>query len=412
MGRGRKAEHLILFGLLYALISQSVAGQWVRDDDAKISLQGGAGMVEVPIEFTHGLVVLPISVNGSAPLRIILDTGMPTPGLLLFGNERTTALDLGFDPTIQLQVRGAGGHGQFLNAQVAPAESLSLPGVSIESMAVLFLPDLPHFSVFHDGTIGGSLLRRFVIEIDFENERLRFYQPDTYVPSVGADVVPFSLRRGIPHIVVRMTDPRGGFFDAEVVVDLGAFHAISLNTDSSERIQIPQPSLETYLGRGISGPLLGRLGRVAALELGASRLANVLATFPTSKHQNPRRTAALNGNLGAGILRRFKTTFDYKKRRMLLEPNRALREPFLYDRSGLVLAFMEELVVEYVVRDSPADEAGVQVGDVVTHFNNRAVSSAERQAIRNLLEGDGTVRLRLRRDGESIDIALTLRKLI
>jgi len=64
----------------------------------------------------------------------------------------------------------------------------------------------------------------------------------------------------------------------------------------------------------------------------------------------------LTGNLGGGILRRFKVIFDYPNRRMIVEPNSHFTESFESDMSGMVLiaegAKLDVPTVFYVTQDS------------------------------------------------------------
>jgi len=49
---------------------------------------------EIPFELMRNKIIVPVRVNGSRELKIILDTGMPSQGLLIFDPQLTQELKL------------------------------------------------------------------------------------------------------------------------------------------------------------------------------------------------------------------------------------------------------------------------------------------------------------------------------
>lgn len=378
----------------------------------KATVTAKNGVPEIPFKLINNHLILPVSINGSAPLDVALDTGMPAAGLAIYGGSSTDELDLDINPTIEAQVGGAGGTGRRMMAKIAMNESIALAGLEIEGTRVIIMPEMSDFSGYHDGIIGYTLFSRFVVEIDYDEMLLRLHDPASYEAAAGAHVVPITFEGNLPYVMTRLVSYGREPVDTKVVVDLGASHAISLNTDHSEDIVLPEETLSAVIGRGLSGPVRGEVGRIAELGLGDARLRDVVATFPVSEHQNLRGVDSLGGNLGSDVLRRFNTTFDYSGERLVLVPNRSFEEPFRFDHSGLRLAPGEDLTVEGVIAGSPAEEAGIRVGDVVTHLGGRAVSAEDYGEIQSTLRGRGEVRLTLRRGEEMLEKVVVLRRLI
>ena len=122
-----------------------------------------------------------------------------------------------------------------------------------------------------------------------------------------------------------------------------------------------------------------------------------------------------NGNLGDGVLKHFDVTFNYALKNMLLIPNREFEAPFEWDMSGMRLEPMDDtaLRIESIVVGSPAELAGLEKDDVVTHVNGRAVSAKEMFEIRKLMKRDGAVlEIEATRAGEPIEVKLELRRLV
>ena len=381
-------------------------------DTTTFTVTAEDGVPEIPFRLINNHLILSILVNASGPVDAVLDTGMPTPGLALYEGPRTRDVELDFDPSMQVQVAGAGGSGGRLNARMATGATLELEGLIIRDVRVIALPEMDDFGGYHNAIIGYSLFERFVVELDYDRRIMRLHEPASFEPPSAAHVLPLIMRNRLPFVSVLVTPRDGEAYDAEVVVDLGASHAISLNTDSSEAISIPEESLDAVLGHGLSGPVEGKVGRLAALELAGARLADVLASFPIGEHQHPRGMDSRQGNLGSDVLRRFTTIFDYSRERMILVPNRSFSEPFEWDHSGLKLGAGRALEVVSIVAGSPAEKAGIQVGDVLTHVDGSRVGAADYGTIRDVLTGDGEVDLTFERSGKAYQKTIKLRRMI
>jgi hypothetical protein len=403
-----------LFALLGTLAcANSEAQHAVRmqmSDATEITVTAPEGVPEIPFKLINNHLILPITIQGQQ-FDAILDTGMPAPGLALYGGSRVEALELDIDPAMQVQVGGAGGDGRHKTAQMAMNASFELPGVEIDQTRIIVLPSF-HFNGYHDGIIGYSLFDRFVVELDYDSSVMRLHDPASFEAPERARVLPFTLRNNKPFVTVQVTPNGGEPYAAEVVVDLGAAHAISLNTGESPSIRRPADSIETVLGRGLLGEVHGQVGRIAQLGLDDIVLENVLASFPVEEHQNPSGMNSYAGNLGSEVLRRFTTIFDYSRERMLLIPNESFSEPFLFDRSGVRFDHDQTLRVEQVLPGSPAAEAGIEVGDVVTHLDGDALSGEDVYDLREALRGSGEVRITLLRADQALEKRLTLRQLI
>jgi C-terminal processing protease CtpA/Prc len=88
---------------------------------------------------------------------------------------------------------------------------------------------------------------------------------------------------------------------------------------------------------------------------------------------------------GEPLLSRFNATYDYSRSTVWLEPLPDVG-PLPFDRSGLSLTKVDggALKVSAVMQGSPAEEAGIRAGDIVTAINgiaSRRLSRADAAAI-------------------------------
>jgi predicted metalloprotease with PDZ domain len=168
-------------------------------------------------------------------------------------------------------------------------------------------------------------------------------------------------------------------------------------------------------GAGAGGRSAGRLGRVASLQIGRFTIENPITLF-SEDSAGAFADAALAGNLGAQIAKRFRMFLDYGRRRLTLEPSSAFAEPFDRAFSGVALraegADYRTFRVREVLGDSPASEAGILAGDIVTAIGGTAAATLTLPAINEMLEKPVTRQLVIRRGDQMLTVALTPRPLI
>jgi predicted metalloprotease with PDZ domain len=97
---------------------------------------------------------------------------------------------------------------------------------------------------------------------------------------------------------------------------------------------------------------------------------------------------SLGGLVGNDILRRFNVILNYDGRVIYLMPNSHYRDPFDYSYTGLGIYWVDgEIRVGDVMKDSPADKAGLKEDDVIiavgSNFSNNI------QAYKNMLQSTG-----------------------
>jgi S1-C subfamily serine protease len=127
--------------------------------------------------------------------------------------------------------------------------------------------------------------------------------------------------------------------------------------------------------------------------------------------------AAVAGNIGAGVLKRFIVTLDYEHRQMYLKPvGTPVADLDTFDRAGLwINASANGYKVADVTAHAPADMAGVRAGDEIVEVDGKPAASIPVYDMRKKLRNDpvGTViGLTVMRGGERKSISVTLRDLI
>jgi C-terminal processing protease CtpA/Prc len=100
---------------------------------------------------------------------------------------------------------------------------------------------------------------------------------------------------------------------------------------------------------------------------------------------------------------------------MVLERGRRFDEPFEYDMTGMVLdpRGIERRSIDAVLAGSPAEQAGVQPGDVLVSVDGEPVAAMGPDRLRRALRRDGAeVTLTLERGSTILEMRLRLRRLV
>jgi len=131
----------------------------------------------------------------------------------------------------------------------------------------------------------------------------------------------------------------------------------------------------------------------AALRLGAFDLPDELVSYVGVVERGSESMRDIAANLGEPILAQFDVTFDYDHHQVWLNPLPG-RRPRPYNRAGLGLSKVGEapFKVGLVIAGSPAERAGLRVGDLVTAIDGRPASGmAAFEARRDFLRPAGQV---------------------
>jgi hypothetical protein len=384
----------------------------------------------IKFNMQRNLIVVAARLNGQGPYHFLLDTGVSTSIL----TNPALADSLHLVRGEELRVVGAGGEDTPLRAYRTEGVRVELPGVVAPHMGWLLLSeDALNLSGYAgtriDGILGAELFRSLVVTIWPMRGQLVCHAPARYrAPRHGWASLPLLLDQGKAYVEASIGQMPLSAADAaaplplRLVLDTGAGHALSLETNADARLRLPPEHLRADLGLGLSGTIRGFLGRVATVQLGRYQLRHVLTSFPDSGqvHQRLRSLdSPRQGNLGYELLKRFNCVIDYPHQRLLLRPNAQKRRPFEHDMSGLGLVAAgpgyRYCLVLSVAPGSPAEAAGILPDEELVAINVLPVALLSLSEIARLLRAQVGQRLLLvlrRPDGELHSVSLQLRRQI
>lgn len=368
------------------------------------------GRAVVPFEMIGNHVLLPVEVGGTT-LRLILDTGMPIDGVLLWGSDRIA--DAGLDFIGRSMVMSPGGEG--VESDLAMDVTVGLPGVECSGMMAIVMPeDAARSRYFEntDGVIGQCLFGHFVVAIDYDHRTVTFTEPDCFTYAGSGTPLPLRLEH-YPFVICEVAIAGETPVPVELVIDTGNRAALTLNTGDQTGLSLPEQVIPGH-ARGVNGEVERLFGRIRHIRLGSFQCDDVIASFRTPEHE-PAPPWAKDGALGQGLLCRFNVIFDYRGQRLILEPNRSFADPFDLPMAGI--EYLRDtagaLVLTHLITGSPAAAAGLEVGDRITAVNGRPAAGLSLDEVDEMLKREGEeVAFRVRRGEDVIEIRVRLRRLI
>ncbi len=388
------------------------AGGAAQATAESLSPDGGL-LTRFPFNF-DGRILVPLKVNGSGPLDIILDTGFGQRALLLMHRETGDDLGLTYVRTVPA-IRGAGS-GENKNARISPGERLSLPGLDLGKVATAVIDESREASPQHNlGVIGGAVFIPYVVEIDFEDFHIGLYDPASFSPPCGWEEIPLVFEKNLPVLETTIRIGGGDEVPVRLIVDTGGKPPLALAVDAERGITPPARVVHFLSGTGFRGDVFSDHGRLSGLAVGSRILASAISAFWKGDEAPFLEEGQVDGPLGLGSLYRFNMIFDYTRGRMFIKPNRFFADPFEINMAGLAIEKTAGggLGLYYVQDGSEAAKKGLRKGDILAEIDGKAPDSFTYLELRKLFERDGkTVTIKVRRNAETHVCSLELKRMI
>lgn len=384
-----------------------------------LALLNGKKKATIPFRYIHNFIIVEAKIYGIIPLQFIFDTG--AEHIILFKREYTDLLQVPYDRRIP--VLGSDMSREIF-ALIARNGVIEVKGLAPQPYDMLVLEE-DYFSLDEmigspvAGLIGGGFFRNLIINIDYKRNQINLYDPATFEPPADYISLPIKIKTNKPYVMAEASLTDGSPVQVDLLVDTGAGVPLLLHNNSHPSLHLPDQYIKGKLGMGLGGYLEGYIGRIQKLSLGSIEFPSVLTSFQ-NMDQNwlKDKDKYRNGILGNDLLSRFDVFFDYVHGQLMLKPYKKKQDPFVMDRSGLVLfAFGEgfnQFAVRDILSDSPAQEAGFQVNDVLTRIQGTWAKYFTLDEINRVLQKKAGKKLKLQilRGKELMRKELTIRDLI
>lgn len=406
----------IIISLLLLVISTCLSAQQIGFDFPQ-----RVKRVEIPFERHNNLIVIPITINETFTLKFILDTGVQYAIL----TEKLIADWLNLEYSRRLIIQGPGAN-DSITAMVAKDIRLMLPGgVSSGINQSLLVLEKDYLDLKNNlgadvyGIIGYDIFSRFVVEINHDHNLLVLHEPARFKGRGFKRKVPMKVVSTKPYINAHLTFENGASSNMNLMVDTGASHALLLHEDPNNNLFFPSKTLDAVIGRGLGGDINGFIGRIHKANIDKFEFENPISSFPApDDYGSPIKTSSRNGTIGGELLIRFNVAFDYFRGLLYLSKSEEHKKKFEYDMSGMVFiannADLNSLKIIDVRENSPAYNAGVRTGDVITYMNGRHIAKENFNRIITMLRSKPGRKISVKyiRDAKEIKTTFKLERMI
>jgi hypothetical protein len=380
-------------------------------DQTTVAFNSHESSIFVPFRLVDGRIFVDVSVNGEGPFAFMFDTG----GNAVISTKLAERLHLSAGNT----ETGTGTGEKPVTAVDTTVRELQMGDLRLSNVAfhAISLDDAP--AVFGnqplDGIIGFPILEHLIVEVDYETNRLRLTLPSAYRSGSSGTILHFERPRWVPLVEATLDGIHGQFG-----VDTGARLSLLLYgpfVDQNNLRTKYHPDVSGITGWGLGGPIRSQIARGKIFTLGNLDVHDPLVRLPlqTASGLTASDTAGL---IGPDILRQFKITFDYGRQSITFEKNRHYGKRSTFDRVGLWLGQNDvsaSFSVIDVVSGSPANSAGIKVGDKILAIDGKLADSLDLTEVRERFRSDPVrtkVRLRVQSGPAVRDVVLRLRDLV
>jgi hypothetical protein len=418
---------LLIFLFYIVYIQPNYAQLWHLPDDKKNET--------IPFELINNMIIVSVTLN-TETLSFILDNGVKET--LLFGE--VDSLRLKNTSTFVFQGFGVG---QPIKGLMSRHNKLEIGNIVDTSHHLYVITDTAfnlskNIGVHIHGILGSSFFRNNVLAIDFIKKKLTFSRnvEDLGIKVSKYKTYPISIENDRAYSFVSLKSRNQSYQKQKLLLDLGNSDPMMLFDREMQDYTINTPFIRDYLGYGFNGAVFGLKNRIDEMLLGDYTVHLPIVSYPDSLSYDANKLAKNRvGSIGNQILSRFYLIFDYPNNTIYLRTNKNFRKPYTIDMSGLEIVhegfefvkhrvtnfsrgaenggttinfstevnYLIELHANYVIDqvrpNSPAERAGVQVGDKLLRINGRKVGKMKLQDIKQKLQAgqDKSVRIEIER---------------
>ncbi|MDI9355553.1 MAG: PDZ domain-containing protein [Chitinophagaceae bacterium] len=332
-------------------------------------LPQGKKSVSIPFELHSNLIVLKVLIADGEEKNFILDTGVKN----IMVSDASLVQNLPVILGKHIYFFGVGRQ-DTLFARVISGFSFRIGDVEIwRSQALVLDQDYMnlnnHLGIHIHGIIGSDIFQYFVVDINYDQKILTLHNPKSYKKNFFYTSIPIYLENEKPHIETTITIGSKKQ-KASFMIDIG-FNKQLLLENNNQYFTIPTDWMKDVVGTGFGGEIPGKIGRVKKIKWKHYRFKKSIASVPD--YIDTSLSTKRKGLIGSEIMTHFNFAIDYAHKKLYLQKRTNPNYHTDYDMSGLSIIAIGETLNNYVVTNvreaSPAKEAGIMIGDIITYIN-------------------------------------------
>ena len=372
------------------------------------------GVARIPFEYHSRHLWIHASVNGGPPADFLFDTGA---SVTVIDSAYAAKIGLKSVGNMHAEGAGSGGGASFATLDRLRLTTADADGVELQNLKVAVLNVnsvlAPFFWRDCAGVVGFDVIVRFVNQVDYDGHNLFLYDPKTFTYEGKGTAVPMTLAGHAPVVNIKLD----GLYEGAARVDVGSGSMLDLHTPFVAKYELiaKAPRAITVMGGGFGGTFESKLARMKSLEIGPYRVDEPLIGLSTTT-EGALASEDYAGNIGNELLERFKVTLDYERRKIYLEPAAKYTKRPGFSLFGAQLAREDGTIKAFqVLKDSPADRAGLAEGDEVVSIDGVAAAQLDPDQLeQKFVDGVAGTRVKLvvLRNGKQKNLNATLKEIL
>jgi hypothetical protein len=253
--------------LIFALVCYGSATGF---PDSGFCLPDSVNEMILPLRTIRNLIVLPVMINDSIQVNLILDTGCRN--LVLFGKRFQKLFQLQSGREIEFSGLGSG---KPVRGYLSLSNKVSIHEVLGEHIPIVVVPNKNVMSMYHNihGVIGFEIFFKFEIELNPETKTITFRPAMRTSAPMGFSRVPLRIVDCRPVIYSNVYINANQHRKYDLMIDTGSSLGLLLKTPDAN--EFDRFSQQRVLGHGFNGPVYGYTTKTDMLDLDGFKMAEL-----------------------------------------------------------------------------------------------------------------------------------------
>jgi hypothetical protein len=257
--------------------------------------------MELKFRSVRDLIILPVTINGTIRVNLILDTGCRN--LVLFGKRFEKLLHAADGKRVQFSGLG---NGESVSGKLSLDNQVSIGSITGNGMPVVVVNEKNLFASYPeiDGIIGYDIFMKFEIEINSRNHKIKFRPALVAEAPVGYAQVPLTIVDSRPLMQSNIFFNKSKQATCELMIDTGSSLGLLLKTTDAGDFK--SYSTETIIGRGLNGLLRGYQTIARKMNVNGFEMTSLPTGVVESDWEN-------HASIGMSILKDYIVVLNYCK---------------------------------------------------------------------------------------------------
>jgi len=337
----------------------------------------------IPFTLYDDIAVVKLKINGSDTLNFVFDSGTTTSLI-----DSITADRIGL---ISDDSQGLLLNNDYLEMPMATIKTIKTGNLVLVNRPVIIQKSFENYNritgIPINGIIGMDIFNRYPTLLNFDKLQI---QVGNAIDTTGYKELDVKMHNDLFYVDASIFMSKSDSLNNRFLFDTGDMTALSLAEPFWRKNDLLTKSKSYYSGINRSSSALTSptyFGNFDGISLQNYRFGDIYLNL-TSAKRGFFSNDSIAGTIGIDILKRFNIIINLRDEKLYIKPNSKFNDPYRINTTGLRARLNPDLsqcVVEAVLQYSPAEQSGIQVGDIIVSINGIPASTKNIPKIRQML---------------------------